>query len=197
MTYAAPVIVPIVEGPGDKAAAPLLLRRVLHERLGRFDFEVKQPQQAKNKGNLIKRLEDYLVYASGTPGCAAILVLLDADRDCPRELGAQLAFRARDSGSGIPIAVVCAKREYENWFLASDEAFTGEIEEFGGAENWLTRGMPTGRAYRETRDQAPYTQAIDIEAALDVSRSFRRLCSAIRELVDCIDSGTVSVTPCP
>jgi hypothetical protein len=122
--------------------------------------------------------------------------MLDADKDCPRELGAQLAQRASDAGVGVPIAVVCAKREYENWFLASAEGFDGNVEEFGGAKDWLTRRMPPGLAYRETRDQASYTQAIDIEAAVKASRSFRRLCHALEELVCCIDTGTVKVTPC-
>ena len=197
MTFAAPAIVPIVEGPGDEAATPVLLRRVLHERLGRYEFEVKRPKNAQNKDGLIKGLGKFLVYAKRTPECAAILVLLDTEDDCPRELGAQLAQRARDAGLSIPIAVVCAKREYENWFLASDEEFTGDVEEFGGAKDWLSRSMQPGIIYRETRHQASLSAAMDIEAAFQASRSFRRLCSALEQLVDCIDSGTVRVTPCP
>ena len=197
MTTAAPAIVPIVEGPGDRDAAPILLRRVLHERLGRYEFKVEQPKAANGRPRLLKRLEDFLAYAKKTSDCAAILVLLDADKDCPLELAAELALRARDSGLGIPIAVVCAKREYENWFLASDEAFTGEVEEFGGAKKWLSDRMPTGLIYKETKDQPALTAAMDIEAAFQASRSFRRLCNAVQELVDCIEKGTVNVTPAP
>ena len=195
MTFVAPGIVPIVEGPGDQDAAPVLLRRVLHERMGVHDLQVMRPKKAKDKGNLIKRLEDFLGYARIAPGCAAILVLLDTERDCPRELGNQLARRASAAGVGIPIAVVCATREYENWFLAADSDFTGEVEEFGGAKDWLSRNMPTGLKYRETKHQASLSATMDIEAAFEASRSFRRLCSAVEELVDCIDTGTVNVTP--
>lgn len=196
MTTAAPAIVPIVEGPGDQDAVPILLRRVLYEQMG-VSIDVKYPKKAKDRGALIKRLENFLAHARNTSGCKAILVLLDSDKDCPRELGAQLALRARDSGVGIPVAVVCAKRNYESWFLASDKDFAGNAEEFGGAKKWLTDRMPSGLIYKETKDQPALTAAMDIEAAFQTSRSFRRLCHALEELVCCIDTGTVKVTPCP
>ena len=195
MTFPAPAIVPIVEGPGEVKAAPILLRRILHERLGRYELEVKRPKNAQNKGGLVKGLGKFLVYAKRTLGCAAILVLVDTERDCPRELGVQLARRASAAGVGLPIAVVCAKREYENWFLASDEDFSGDAEEFGGAKAWLTNRLAPGLAYKETKDQPSLSATMDIEAAFQSSRSFRRLCSAVEELVDCIDTGTVNVTP--
>ena len=75
MTFAVPVIVPIVEGPGDEAATPVLLRRILYERLGRYDLDIVRPKKAKDKGALIKRLENFLLYARKTPGCAGILAL--------------------------------------------------------------------------------------------------------------------------
>ncbi len=198
MTFAAPAIVPIVEGPGDVKAAPILLRRILHERLGRYELEIKRPKNAQNKGGLIKRLGRFLGYAKRTPECAAILVLLDTEDDCPRELGVQLADKALAASVGLPIAVVCAKREYENWFLAADKDFTGDAEEFGGAKLWLRNNkVSPGLAYKETSDQPRFSATMDLEAAFQSSRSFRRLCNAIEQLVDCIDSGTVSVTPCP
>ncbi len=197
MIPSAPGIVPIVEGRGDVKAVPILLRRVLHERMGKYHVVIKKPKLAKGRPGLSTRFEEFLGHAKKTRGCAGILVLLDSDKDCPRELAAELALRARDSGVGIPIAVVCAKPEYENWFLASDEAFTGDVEGFGGAKDWITRGMPQDLAYKPTKDQPSLSATMDIEAAFQASRSFRRLCNAVKQLVDCIDSGTVSVTPCP
>ena len=195
MTPAPPGFVPIVEGPGDESAAPILLRRILFERLGRFDLEVKRPKKAKGRGALIKRLENFLVYARDTPGCAAILVLLDADKDCPRELGTELARRARVLAVDVPTAVVCSTPEYENWFLASDESFEGDVEEFSGAKDWLTRKMSPGLIYKETQDQAAFSHTIDIETAFQASRSFRRLCTALEDLVDCVDHDRMNVTP--
>ena len=188
-------IVPIVEGPGDEAAAPVLMRRILHERIGRYDVDVLRPKRARDRGALVKRLEDFMGYAAITNGCAAILVLLDADRDCPMDLGMGLACRARFIDIGIPTAVVCAKREYESWFLASDESFQGDAEEFGGAKNWLNRKVASGLAYKETRDQVRFSAMMDIDAAFEASRSFRRLCNAVDELVRFVDAGMVKATP--
>ncbi len=80
-------IVPIVEGPGDVKAAPELLRRVLYERLNQYNIGVSKPKNANGKDRLIKRLENFIGYAALTDGCVAILVLVDADDDCPKELG--------------------------------------------------------------------------------------------------------------
>ena len=188
-------IVPIVEGPGDVKAVPELLRRVLSERLDRYDIGVLKPKMAKGKGGLIKRLENFIGYAALTDGCVAILVLLDADDDCPKELGFELAGRARATALSIPTVVVCAKREYESWFLASDENFQGEAEEYSSAKQWLNRRFAEGLTYKETRDQVRFSATMDMDAAYESSRSFRRLCNAVDELVRFVDAGVVDATP--
>ena len=188
-------IVPIVEGPGDVAAVPELVRRILHERNDRYDIGVLRPKMAKGKGGLIRRLEDFLGYATITDGCAAILVLLDADDDCPKELGFELAGRAGAAAVSIPTAVVCAKREYESWFLASDEDFQGDPEEYSSAKQWLNRRFPSGLAYKETMDQVRFSATMDLDTAFESSRSFRRLCNAVDELVGCVDTGEIKITP--
>ena len=188
-------IVPIVEGPGDVAAAPELLRRVLYECLDRYDIGVTKPKNANGKGRLIKRLENFIGYAALTDGCVAIFVLLDADDDCPKELSIELAGRARAAGLGIPTVVVCANREYESWFLASDEDFQGDAEGYSGAKQWLNRRVSPGLAYKETRDQVRFSATMDIDAAFESSRSFRRLCSAVNELIQFIDTGVIKATP--
>ena len=195
MTISTRYIVPIVEGPGDVAAAPVLMRRILHERIGRYDVDVLKPKRARDRGALVKRLEDFMGYAAMTDGCSGILVLLDADKDCPMELGAALACRARSVNIDIPTAVVCAKREYENWFLASDDNFEGDVENYGGAKRWLTDKKPTGLIYRETKDQPSLSATMDIEKAFESSRSFRRLCDAVNELVQFVDTGVITATP--
>ncbi len=188
-------IVPIVEGPGDVAAVPVLLRRILHERSDRYDIGVLRPKMAKGKGGIVRRLEDFLGYATITDGCAAILVLVDADADCPKELGIELADRARATTVGVPTVVVCAKREYESWFLASDKDFNGDAEEYNGAKQWLNRRVASGLTYKETKDQVRFSATMDIDAAFHASRSFRRLCNAVDELVRFADAGEVKTTP--
>ena len=186
---------PIVEGEGEVSAVPILLRRILHEQGDHYGVDVLKPINARGKDDLIKRLEDNVGYAIEDDRCAAILVLLDADRDCPVELGTELARRASSMNLHVPTAVVCAKREYENWFLASDETFEGDAENYGGAKRWLTDRKPPGLIYKETRDQTSLSAKMDIEKAFETSRSFRRLCDAVDELVQFVDAGVVDATP--
>jgi len=199
--------VPIVEGAGEVEALPILLRRLLHERYQRFDIAIAPPKQTGGVGKLVRDLERYLAYAAMTPRCGAILVLRDADDKCPIELAKCLASRSDALGLDKPIAVVCAKCEYETWFLASLETIRGraaisetasfarEVESLQGVKEWLTDQMPAGRAYKATTDQSSLSQYIDLDRAHANSRSFKRLCHALEQLLDAMDSGLRIVTP--
>jgi hypothetical protein len=199
--------VPIVEGPGDVEALPVLLRRLLYERYQRYSVEVARPKKAGGSGGLVRRLEAFLQYAAKTPECGAILVLLDADDKCPKELADSLASRAKTLGLDKPTAIVCAKCEYETWFLASLDtirgraaisataSFTGDIESLRGVKEWLSIQMPPDRTYKETVDQPSLSHVIDLHLAHANSRSFRRLCHAVEELLAAMDSGLAVVTP--
>ena len=200
-------IVPIVEGQGDVEAFPVLLRKLLQLRYHRYEVEVAEPKKAGGSGKLVKELERYLLYAATTPGCGSILVLRDADDKCPRALAKDLASRSKALRLNKPTAIVCAKREYEAWFLASLEtirgkarisgtaSFTGDIESLSDVKGWLGGQMPPGRTYKETVDQARLTSLIDLSLAYANSRSFRRLCHAVEQLLDAMDSGLPVVTP--
>ena len=130
--------------------------------------------------------------------CAAILVLLDLDDDCPAEKGPKIAERIRTMEElPFSVAVVCAKCEYEAWFLASLESihpgnsYPDNPEEIRAAKGWLKRKF----AYREARDQSRYTQAIDIETAWMRSRSFQRLYRAFEQIVEAHQNGKPVITP--
>ena len=86
----APTIVPVVEGAGDVAALPELLGRILRERFNRTDVIVAQGKSGvvttNGRQKLESKLENFLGHAQNKPECDAILVLLDADDDCPVEL---------------------------------------------------------------------------------------------------------------
>ena len=107
--------------------------------------------------------------------------------------------------------------EYEAWFLASlpsiagkdvagaftlpaNTAYAGDVESISGVKEWITRQIPVvgGRrriAYDERRDQLAMTRLIDPALARANSRSFRRMCHAIEQIVEAIDNGVVVVTP--
>ena len=207
-----PVIVPIVEGDGEVKAIPNLLRRVLGELHGRYDIRIQRPINARGKPKLLKRFENFLEYARRNQECNAVLVLLDGDKDCPRDLTAALTQTAARLNLGIPVAIVCAHREYEAWFVASLDSATGEniratlglsetavhegdVESIASPKGWIQVRMPQSSGYKETQDQAALTPFIDIEHTQRRSRSFRRLCHAVEELLCAIESGTPIVTP--
>lgn len=207
-----PNIAAIVEGDGDVAAVPGLLRRILWERLYRYDIRAANPKQAHGKPNLLKKFEKFLQYAI-IDNCDAILVILDADRECPVNEARTLATRAAALCLAVPVAIVYANSEYETWFIASLSEGTGaairtrlgipdtvhapdNFESMRGAKAWLNERMPDSRAYKETEDQGPLTHHIDLDLTYLRSRSFRRLCHAVDELVDAIDQGQPGgVTP--
>lgn len=210
-----PKIVPIVEGPGDVTAVPKLLMKILHS-LGRWEFQIAPAKNAHGCGNLTKQngLERFVELSRSEVDCAAVIILIDADTGCAKEIAT--GFSKRLAGMGMPcsIATVVAKCEYEAWFLASLPTIAGKeldgrpgivdgtacdrnVESIVGVKAWLSRklvGHPN-RIYKETVDQAPMTSLIDIALARRNSRSFRRLCHAVEEIVAAIDEGRAVITP--
>ena len=205
-----PSIVPVVEGQGDRSAVPVLLRRVL-QHFDRYDIQVKEPKTAKGKQNLLKDYEKYVRYAAIEPGCVGILVLLDADDQCPVKEVYKLTERTQALNLQQSVTIVYANREYETWILASLDSCQGtEIKtrlklgesalyersvEDAHAKSWLNRMMPRGESYKETKHQAALTKFIDIEHTRRRSRSFRRFCHAVEELVEGVELGERAVTP--
>lgn len=206
-----PAIVALVEGDGELDAVPALVRRILWERLLRYDISAKKPKAAGGKPDLLKRFERFLQYAL-LDGCDAILVLVDADEECPFQQAPNLAVRAAALNLNVPVAIVYARSEYETWFISSLSECTGEsirsrlgipasvnapedVEDIRSAKGWLEHHMPNDRGYKETEDQAPLTHHIDLDLTHSRSRSFRRFCHAVDELVNAIDQGSQAITP--
>ncbi len=198
-------IVPIVEGDGDVAALPQLLMRILSERCERYDVVVAQGKgkvvKANGRQTLERKFDKFLKHAQNKPDCGAILVLIDSDDDCPVDLAQALSERCSEVGVRCPVQIVCARRSYESWFLASlgsirgecgvsgDAALSDDAEEARNPKRWLSERMPQGQAYKETIHQASLSAAIDLDLAYGNSRSFRRLCHAVEQLSDALASG--------
>lgn len=213
-----PKIVPIVEGTGDLLAVPELLKMVLIS-LNRTNVYIDAPLNAHGKGNLTIAggVEKFIKNAFTRRDCGAVLVLIDADEKknggkCAVAQANALVKRVKQVGILFPVAVVVANCEYENWFLASldsikgknwgeqsgisaDAKYEGGVEDKCNVKTWLTEHLPTVRIYREAIDQAVLTRLIDIDRAKTNSRSFRRLCHAVEEMLAAIDSGEKVVTP--
>ena len=197
-------IVPVVEGDGDATAFPELLVRILQERYSRYDVLIAcgktKVVKANSRDKLEVNLDRFLRHAQRKPGCGAILVLVDADNDCPVELAQRLSQRCDEIGSSRPVRIVYARRSYESWFIASLDTIKGmhgipdtaalsrDAEDVPSPKDWITNQMPSGQAYKETTHQASFSKAIDLELAHRNSRSFRRLCHAVEQLLAALDA---------
>lgn len=194
-------IVTFVEGEGDEAAVPILLMRILH-KLGRYDWIANRTIQVRSLDKFVGRLDDFLGYVAQDPNCAGALVLLDLDDGCPRAAAHELSERLRAYNAAFPIAVVFAHREYEAWFLASMRSlsvnsgiseqrldYPGDPEARRDAKGWISQQMGPGRAYKERINQPQFTRKMSMRRAYARSRSFRRLCAAVRELVELAERG--------
>ena len=115
-------VVPIVEGHGDAAAVPVLLRRLVGAAMAWEEIHIDQPIRC-SRGKLVKEVElrKRVRLARLRKDCGAVLVVFDSDDDCPVELAAQVREWAV-AAVGPACEVVLAQREYEAWFLATAES---------------------------------------------------------------------------
>lgn len=179
-------IVTIVEGDGEVKALPILLRRVAEAR-GIYDLDVPAPIRVR-RDQFIRRDEEFkrkIQLAAAKAKDAKVIILLDADDDCPVELAADIAERAQSVAPGLWLSVVVARREYEAWFLAGAASLAGkrglredmeapaEADSIRNAKGWLSERIRTGR-YHEVSDQPALTAVIDLEQVAVRSRSFRK-----------------------
>lgn len=171
----------IVEGHGEVAAVPILIRRIA-ERLDPpvfvdVDPILRVPASSLRKGSELERQVERAARKMQEKGGILILVDCDWGGGCPAQEGPALVSRARSARSDIPISVVLAKKEYEAWFIAAAESLRGERglaqdlscdrapEDIRGAKEWLSDHMPTGRPYSATIDQPALTAAFDLDLA--------------------------------
>lgn len=185
-------IASIVEGDGEVAALPILLRRLGGWLTPDVPVQVLPPSRVY-KDRFLNRPEEFrrhLILASRKCGDAGwILILLDADDDCPATKGAETLERAQLIVPHRRVGVVLANREYEAWFIAAasslhgyrnfsfgagDEQANAEIPR--NAKGWLAKRMGN-HSYGEVTDQPAFSARMDLKLAHEHSRSFRKLCS--------------------
>lgn len=178
-------LVCIVEGDGEVAALPVLLRRIAAE-LGvpvRVPPPIRQPRGRLVREADLRRAIQLAAKRAGPED--GILLLLDADDDCPASLAPQLLGIARGERPDRRIAVVLAEREFEAWFLGAvaslvrqgrlhrDSEPPVDPERVRDAKGWLGRAM--GSRYSEVLDQPSFAQLFDMAAARSACASFDKL----------------------
>lgn len=183
-------IASIVEGDGEVAALPILLRRLNARYTPEHWFDPLRPIRVR-RDRFLNREEEFrrqLLLAAAKSGEAGwILILLDADDDCPAELARCTLDRARQYVGDRKLSVVLANREYEAWFIAAAASLDGvrgltlplaehdmDAELPRDAKGWLNKRM--AGAYNPILDQPALSQVFNLDEAHSRSRSFRKLC---------------------
>ncbi len=169
-----------------------------------------------------KEWKRFLAASSKRRNVGGILLLLDSDIDaigqipfCAATVAKMLAKEAAAVQGGIAfsVAVVFARQEFESWLIAGVESFAGKSLPDGrkidknakpptgdleisprDAKGWLNKNIEGG--YKPTRDQAALTGLVDLGAIRQRNlRSFKRLESALAELVEAIRDDRPVATP--
>jgi hypothetical protein len=175
---------------------PKLLYRIADE-LGvgglRTPVPMRTPRgKLTRPGGIEKAVEAMAIRISGAGG---VLVVLDADDDCPAELGPELLGRACKARPDKQVAVVLANREFEAWYLASAPSLAGkhgfpesfpapaDPESPRDCKGLLTRARAAGHPYKETVDQTALASVFDLEMARTGSPSFAKFCRDVGMLL--------------
>ena len=186
----------VIEGKGEVEAIPLLIRRICYELYGFYGVRTARPIRI-TKSKLIREgeLERAVRLAlMNIRGRGPVLVMVDADEDCPAVLGPRLKARALAIARPQDISIVIPKFEFESWFLAAAQSLRGkrglrddlqppqDPEAIRGTKEWLSRHMQPGRIYAPTVDQAALVAGMNL-VEVRSSRSFDRLCREIERLI--------------
>ena len=182
-------VVSIVEGYGEVAALPILIRRLANISQPQTEVRAEPPIRVHRDKFLKKEYEfkrQMLLAAAKCGENGWILLVLDADDDCPAELSKDILKRAQEYIPHRRFSVVLAKREFEAWFIAAARSLDGKrgfcfdpqhavpAEEKRNARKWLATQMQG--SYSETLDQPAFTAQFDMRQARQQSPSFRKLC---------------------
>jgi hypothetical protein len=212
-------IVPIVEGQTEAGCIERLLHRIWTELLvAPLRLQVLPPSRSqrdallKSDGTeLARKVEEANAKLAqrlrrDQQGRGLLLLLLDAERDCPARLAPQLLAAARTARSDIDIACVLAKSMLENWMVAGASTLAGvnglpdplppiNNPEDGSGANWLEsqlRSKNRTRKYKKTVDADVFVRAMSLPDCRTNAPSFDKLC---RELAARIPSPTSPDAP--
>lgn len=171
-----------VEGAGDQRAVENLITRLWK------DLELPEnfyPSARRFPGLETERgVERVAVWARAERDVGGLVLLRDADDECPADEGPEIARLLGTHRLPFPAAVVLIRREFESLFLASLGSISGRRlgsgatarpgvqsgsaldrrpEEVRGAKEWLSRHFPPGERYKPTVDQLDLSRLVDFE----------------------------------
>ena len=196
-------LVPIVEGETEKLCIAPLLHRIWRDLLAAPIRLQVLPALTVDRGCMVSTTRTDLtdkvdeacvklipMIRTDPINAGLLLILLDADHDCPATLGPSLLHRAKTHRSDVPIACVLAKRMFENWIVAGASTLAGvkglpdplspppDCEGRSGSK-WLgeqLRHQKSNRAYKKTVDAKVFIQRMNLQECRDNAPSFDKLC---------------------
>lgn len=186
----------IVEGFGEREAMPVLLRK-LAIRQEIYDLTIPEPIRVQRDRFLNREAEfqRMVVLAGSKAGRdGLVLIVLDADDDCPVELAQDIRAKANALLQGTPCHVAIANREFEAWLLAAAGSLSGkrglqknleapaDPDNIRNAKGWLSERKDGSDKYSPVLDQAALTHAADVGLMLR-SRSFRHFEQCVRSFL--------------
>lgn len=130
-------------------------------------------------------------------GRGLLLVLLDAEKDCPAQLAPKLLHEAKAARGDIDITCVLAKQMFENWIVAGASTLAGvnglpetlptrPTPEVGSGANWLEkqiRNKDRTKTYKKTVDATKFVSEMDLSECRDTAPSFDKLCRELEARV--------------
>jgi hypothetical protein len=188
-------IVCIVESKFDGESLGILIRRVW-ERTPEMPLPKVTPHVIP-RGRIVheeyfKRGVELAARAAGPSG--AVLVIFDADDDCPAELGPRLRGWAVEARGDFTVGIALAKYELESWLIAGAESLRGagglanelegpdQPEAIRDAKGWLTRAR-SGGPYSPPVDQAGLMVRLDLDLARSRSDSLDKCLREIHRIL--------------
>ena len=187
----------VVEGQGDVEAAPVLCHRILRDLIGTSDWFFNRQPVRRPRSTLVDErspsprrtahpsgLEKALAIAHAS-AADAILLLCDADDDCPATFGPSCPTLFRRGDRTVPVRSVMACREFESWFLwtpsGNRKAHSNPERHPRGAKEALRN---RDGAYSPRVDQVELARSLDLRYVWARSDSFDKLVRSLAELVD-------------
>jgi Domain of unknown function (DUF4276) len=197
-------VAPIVEGHSEVDCVPRLLTRIWTELLGAEEpFEVAVPSRGKRDNLINPKLPDLAVKIheafaklqdrirrNPAANRGMVLLLLDAENDCPQKIVPPLLKNAGKVRSDADISCVIATKMIENWIVAGASTLAGvnglpdplpsrdQFEERSGVA-WLAkqlRSKSRTRSYKKNVDAKIFVQSMDLSECRSNSPSFDKLC---------------------
>lgn len=210
-------VVPIIEGQTEANCIERLLQRLWVELLTNpIRMQVLQPSRGHRdrllssvEPDLANKIEEAnaklgqrLRRESSSRGL--LLVMIDAESDCPKELAPQLLQRGQQARPDADIACVLPKRMLENWFVSAGTSLAGvnglpadlqtpeKPEDCGGAA-WLDkqlRKVNPRKKYKKTANAKSFVAEMDLKQCRANSPSFDKLCRELERRAAAMEQGT-------